>query len=705
MSKGAGNSGAVVNPELVAPAGNLESFFASLEAGADAIYLGLKTFNARRLARNFSLEELSRIVTFAHRKSVKIYVALNSLILPGEIPELVETLAVLEKIAPDALIIQDPAVLYLVFNYFPAIRLHASTLMAIHNHVGAQELKKLGAKRVVLARELSLEEIREIREATDIELEVFVHGALCYSYSGLCLASSFLGGKSGLRGNCVQPCRRLYRSRGETGYFLSANDLSAIEVVPELKRAGIEALKLEGRMKPAEYVYNVVRAYRLVLDAPRGREEDAIKKGLEILKEAPGRKPTSGYFMQSKKKVNSLDIVAPHRSGTSGIWIGTVSKKKSNRIVVKLRQELNRGDRLRPESQAGKEKQAFVVKEITKNGKIINTGKRGDVVSIRTGVRIGPGDRLFRVGSKNKNRWSSHSKLIRRLPRLNGELFSEDPHLKQYCSDALDRLKDEESRWNRLSEKSYLKISNIRLLSEAFRLPVDDVILLGTRENLEKVSKRRFGREQFDRFGWFLPPVILEKDLEYYLNAVSWYLDQGFNYWWINNWSHFKFFENRAVRLIADSGFNVSNNAELWVYRNWGCKAAVLSWEMSKSDITRLVRSKPPLPVYMTVYGYPPIFTSRVMPPIKGSKISLEGDKRSTFHVTNREGICVISPSWPVNLFEELDEIKSIGIRNFVIDCSHAHCDKKELQRVVSGYRRERTDLPRSRFNFERLAR
>ncbi len=699
MSKSEENS----KSELVAPAGNIESFFASVEAGADAVYLGLKKFSARKLARNFTLEELDRVVRLAHQKGVKVYVALNSLVFPGEIPELIDTLAMVEKIGPDALIIQDPGVLYLVFNYFPGIRIHGSTLMAIHNSLGAQVLKKLGAKRVVLARELSLDEIRIIRENNEIELEVFVHGALCYSYSGLCLASSFLGGKSGLRGNCVQPCRRLYRSRGETGYFLSANDLSALEIIPQLKKIGVEALKLEGRMKPAEYVHQVVKAYRLVLDAPAGKEKDAIDEGLEILKEAPGRKPTLGYFSQGMKKVNSLDIVAPHRSGTSGIWVGTVNKRNRNQAVIKVRNPLEIGDRLRPESQSGKEKQAFVVKEIKRRGQKVKNAARGDVVVLQTGVSLEPGDKLFKVGSKNKSRWSSHSKLMKRLPGVDKRLFAEDPAMVEYCADVLMRLRDEESRWTKLGERSYLKISRVHLLSEAFRLPIDYVLLVATKENLEKISKRRFSQEQFERFGWILPPIILQKDVEYYENAILWYLDQGFTYWWINNWSHFKFFENRGVRLVADSGFNISNNVELWVFRNWGCKAAVLSWEMSKTEIVKLIRNKPPLPVYMTVYGYPPIFVSRILPPVKSSKISLEGDKRSTFYILNREGISVISPSWPVNLFDALDEIKSIGVRNFVIDCSHHNCDKKELTRVVSGYRRERTDLPRTRFNFEKL--
>ena len=689
-------------PELVAPAGNLESFFASLEAGADAVYLGLKKYSARRLARNFTLEELSRVSNFARGKNVKVYVALNSLLFSSEIPELVKTLCVLEKINVDALIVQDPAIFYLVVNYFPGLMIHASTLMAAHNHLGVKELKKMGAKRVVLARELSVEEIREIRKKTDVELEVFVHGALCYSYSGLCLASSFLGGRSGLRGNCVQPCRRLYRSRGMVGYFLSANDLSALEIVPELKKLGVEAFKLEGRMKPAEYVYTMVKAYRIVLDAPKGKEEEAISEGLEILKDAPGRKPTKGYFVQGKRNVNSLDILAPHRSGTSGKWIGTVNKRSGNRVVVKIRQRLESGDRLRPESRAGKEKQAFIVKEIEKNGKRVTLAKKDDIVTIRTGINLEPGDKLFKVGSRTKNKWSSQSKLSKRLPPADKKKLFLNAEIASYCAKVLERVKDEENRWGRLAERSYLKIAGIHLMGEAFKFPVDYIILLASKENLEKISKRRFSKDQFSRFGWFLPPVILEKDLQYYRNAIAWYLDQGFRHWWINNWAQFGFFENRQAKIITDSSFNVSNNVELWIHRNFGCRAAVLSWEMSKSEIERLMRNKPPLPVYFQVYGYPPIFVSRIAPPVKTNRIGLEGDKKSTFNITNKEGICVISPTWPVNLFDALDEIKSLGIRNFVIDCSHSFCDKKELVRVISGYKRERSDLPRTRFNYER---
>ena len=251
-------------PELLAPAGNIESFFAALENGADAVYVGYRHFNARALAGNFTLEEIARLNQYAHRQGVKLYVALNAAVREEEIKEIVTTLSGLSQVEPDGLIIQDGSIARLCQLYFPNLNLHASTLMTIHSTAGVEQLQSMGFQRVVLARELTLKEIAHIAANTTLELEVFVHGALCYSYSGLCLTSSFYGGRSSVRGRCVQPCRRLYRSGRHQGYFFSPNDLSAIDLIPRLRRLRLAAFKIEGRMKPASYVAAVVRAYRSV---------------------------------------------------------------------------------------------------------------------------------------------------------------------------------------------------------------------------------------------------------------------------------------------------------------------------------------------------------------------------------------------------------------------------------------------------------
>lgn len=196
--------------ELLAPAGTVETFFAALENGADAVYLGLKAFSARAYAANFTLAQVSSLAQVSRQRGCKLYVALNALVKEEERPELMETLGALQEIGPDALIIQDLGVYYLVRQHYPALPVHASTLLTIHNSLGVAQAAAMGFKRVVLARELTLSELAAIRRQTRLELEVFIHGALCYSFSGLCLFSSYLGGRAATRGRCTQPCRRLY---------------------------------------------------------------------------------------------------------------------------------------------------------------------------------------------------------------------------------------------------------------------------------------------------------------------------------------------------------------------------------------------------------------------------------------------------------------------------------------------------------------
>lgn len=212
--------------ELLAPSGNIESFMAAVSAGADAVYVGLKDFSARAKAKNFSYKQLNEICSYAHDKNVKVFVALNTLIKNSEIKDVLNILEQISFAQTDAIIVQDLGVAYLSQKYFPEIRLHASTQLTIHNSYGALQAKQMGFERAVLARELSFDEIKNIKKKSDIELEIFCHGALCFCVSGLCLFSSFIGGYSGNRGHCTQPCRRLWTVDVKNGYYLSPKDFS-----------------------------------------------------------------------------------------------------------------------------------------------------------------------------------------------------------------------------------------------------------------------------------------------------------------------------------------------------------------------------------------------------------------------------------------------------------------------------------------------
>ena len=262
--------------ELLAPAGSLAALKAAVENGADAVYIGGPMFSARQKAENFTYEQMKAGIQYAHQRGCKVHVALNTIVSNEEIGALVEYGYQLAELGVDAVIVQDLGVAHLLQETLPQLPLHASTQMAIHNVPGVQYLEEHGFERVVLARETSLDAIRQIKAETDIELEVFVHGALCVAYSGQCLLSSMIGGRSGNRGLCAQPCRMQYQLMDESGkeyqsvdgqYLLSTRDLNMIHHLPDLIQAGVTSLKIEGRMKRPEYVATVVRQYRDAIDA------------------------------------------------------------------------------------------------------------------------------------------------------------------------------------------------------------------------------------------------------------------------------------------------------------------------------------------------------------------------------------------------------------------------------------------------------
>ena len=247
--------------KILAPVGGREQLIAAVRCGADAVYLGAKGFNARQNAENFEADSLPESVAYCHERDVQVYVTLNTLVMDGELPELVQTLDEIAAAGADAVIVQDLAVAALLRRRYPSLPLFASTQMSIHNGEGAVLAQALGFSQVVLARELSMEEIRAIRAAVGLELEAFVHGALCMCVSGMCYLSAMIGTRSGNRGLCAQPCRLNFRLNGRQR-ALSLKDMSHIRHIPALAEAGIGTLKIEGRMKRPEYVAAAVTACR-----------------------------------------------------------------------------------------------------------------------------------------------------------------------------------------------------------------------------------------------------------------------------------------------------------------------------------------------------------------------------------------------------------------------------------------------------------
>ena len=354
--------------ELLAPAGNFECAIAGFTYGADAIYLGLKNFSARADAFNFSNDELIAIVNFAHKNNKKVYVAINTLIQNDEIDELIEKLYWVDKANADAVIVQDFGVVNIIKTYFPNIQLHASTQMAVHNLDGAIALKNLGFSRCVLARELSFDEILYITKNCGIETEVFIHGALCYSYSGLCMYSSFIKGESANRGKCTYPCRKLY----DGVHPYSMKDLCLSDDVKKLCEIGVASLKIEGRKKTPLYVASTTDYYRKIIDGKN-------TKGLiENIKRIFARPFTNLHFYGKNKDVIDRDF-----SGPRGLFIGKVLSYKNNSIKFKTLFPIAKHDGLLITIENVEKPFGFALDNMRVKGKYVFEANKGDIAEVK----------------------------------------------------------------------------------------------------------------------------------------------------------------------------------------------------------------------------------------------------------------------------------------------------------------------------------
>ncbi|ACZ01172.1 peptidase U32 family protein [Streptobacillus moniliformis] len=400
--------------KIVGPAGNFEKLDAAIKAGADEVFLGLKGFGARRNNDNFAMKELLDGIDYAHKKGVKVLLALNTIMRDMEIKSVYKNFKPIYEHGVDAVIVQDFGLIKFLKTNFPNLVLHGSTQMTVANYVEANYLKELGLSRVVLARELSFEEIKEIRENTDIELEVFVSGSMCISYSGNCYVSSFIGGRSGNRGMCAYTCRKKFKDEeGKLSYFLSPNDQLLEEAeIKKLKDIGINAIKVEGRKKQPEYIYETVSYYRDILNGINRKSESykLFNRGY-----------SKGYFYLDDKLMN-------HKySSNFGYLLGKVENNE-----IKLLDDLILGDGIQYVNQHFEKIDGIYVNKIYKNGSKVQNAKKGDIIylpDIPKGTKY-----LYKNYSKEINDRINHDiKVVKRyknidakvIANLNNELYIE----------------------------------------------------------------------------------------------------------------------------------------------------------------------------------------------------------------------------------------------------------------------------------------
>lgn len=393
-------------PELLVPAGDFDCVRAGVQNGADCIYFGASSFSARASAKNFSLDELRQVVRYCKLRNVKTNLTLNTLVTDTEFSDAIKIAKAAYDCGVDAIIVQDLGLAKYLIKHFPGIEIHGSTQMSVHNLEGVLELEKLGFARVVLSREVPINEIEYIRNNCNVDLEIFIHGALCISYSGQCLFSSLVGGRSGNRGKCAQPCRlpyELFEYDGDNekmidkGYLLSPRDLCSLEYLPMLVKLGINSFKIEGRMKTPEYVATVTRIYRkyinLALSGDNYVIDEADKKDLLQVFNRGG---FSGGHLSVEANRN---LIYPEKPNNIGLYLGNVSNYNASKghITLKLNESLVIGDSISIDGETGK----YTVSELIKGNTNLKHASMGEVVKLgRMKGNIKPGAKVYKLSSK-----------------------------------------------------------------------------------------------------------------------------------------------------------------------------------------------------------------------------------------------------------------------------------------------------------------
>jgi len=707
--------------ELLAPAGNPEALDAAVAEGADAVYLGLKSFNARLRSSNFAWSQFEATVEAMHRRSKKVLVTVNTVLQESETERMYRFLEYLDRIGPDGLIVQDFGVLNLARTYFPKLRIHASTQMNIASARAANTMSRSGISRVVLARELGLAEIQDIKARTSCELEVFVHGALCVSESGLCLFSSYLGGKSANRGMCAQACRRLYSAEvsggSRQGYYFSPNDLQLIDRIPELVQAGVHSFKIEGRMKSAEYVGTVVSAYRYMLDHWEQDRKGAAETAKRILANDFARAKTR-YWYDSRKAENVLN---PDQAGGTGIFLGKIERVKVDgetkfALLKGGSYDPDAGDSIRLHKKDDSDRVSHKVKEVDQSG-----GTRW--IDIPDGY--GTGDPVYllqtKAMSKRYPRVLPNDLAAYRSQPSDGKLAKLRLELpaqqkadtgKGAAKGALKKAHEDASVF---PDGIYAQVSTIEdlylLLSDR---PVRAILELNketikalTGANPSDAGSPSAGaqpaalpfakRELIISLDPFLPQEI-EDGLSTTLDEL---VENGYSHFIVNNPGHIGMLRNRGLKLIAGPYLYSFNRwAADWLVKQ-GLQALVTPLENSRDNLEETFDPEFRKNVFITVFAYPALFRMRFSLPESYDFTFFSDRQGGRFKALTTDEGSFVFPEFPFSIADKIGAIEKTGFGRFIVDLSKTRVKRSDY-RIIMESCRKGTQLPDvSRFNWK----
>jgi len=627
-------------PMILAPAGERDSFLAAISAGADAIYCGVKSFSARMQAQNFNVEELASLTALAHDNNVAVYLTLNSMIRESEIFGLDRWLSnIIHKINPDALIIQDLSFIPLARSQGFKGEIHLSTLANVTFFEALRWVQSLiDVDCVVLPRELSIDEIKSMANACSkkLSLEVFVHGALCYGVSGRCYWSSFLGGKSGLRGQCVQPCRRIYNYKGHKKRYFSCADL-CLDVLAKtlLKIPQVRAWKIEGRKKGPHYVYHTTLAYKIMRDY--GNEPEQKKRALALLEYALGRDGTHYQFLPQRQ----YHPISTENETGSGYKIAKVSGMKSKRFFSP-REPLFPGDRLRIGYEDQKGHQIQKMKQsIPKGGKwFFQKNESAPLPEI--------GSPVFLIDRKDPALMEKIRTLNDQLPLITNEQSSEfHPIHKQSISKRSAGV-----------YRNTLDISVFRQIEGGSHRNQGAWL---SRNNAEKISKK-----MIPNIWWWLPPVIWPEHERQWEKRIATVWQHGARRFVVNAPWQACFFNPSKCKLWAGPFCNISNSYEINLLASKRFSGVIISPELTKNDILSIPENIK-LPLGIVISGLWPLSISRIPPSeIRPNQPFMSPKGELSWYAAYDDHLHWVFPNWPINLMPVKHALIKAGYYMFI---------------------------------------
>ena len=686
--------------ELLAPAGNIEALDAAIGEGADAVYLGLKSFNARLRTTNFAWNQFEAAVNSVHKLGKKVYVTVNTVLEEQETERMYRFLSYLDKIGPDGLIVQDFGIVRMIQQFFPNLNLHASTQMNIASSKAANVMSKSGFKRVVLARELGLEEIKQIKERTNVELEVFVHGALCVSESGLCLFSSYLGGKSANRGMCAQACRRLYEAETaggvEQGFYFSPYDLQLIELVPDLVLAGVNSFKIEGRMKSAEYVGSVVSAYRYMLDHWQEDKKGSIATAKRMLSTDFARAKTLYWYSSSKAE----NILNPQQPSGTGIYLGKITqvKKLSPELSSDTQTNIERyavlkggsyapdiGDSIRLHKKDDSVRKSHKIKSIYEDGE-------QNWIDIPQG--FGTGDSVYLLQTKAMSKRYQHV--------LPNDISRYRTQPGAQVLPVLDLTPLEKNSLDLMPEGIYIQVSTIKdLYVVQSEQPVRVILELNSlTEDALLVKKEKL---PFSKRLIFisLDPYLPQSKEDSLFEIVSKLVDEGFTNWIINNPAHIVMLKQLKIFMIAGPYLYTFNRWAVSWLENQGITGLITPIENSKRNIEATFELNQRKRVMITLFAYPALFRMRFELPKSYDFLYFKDREDSVFKILSSEDGSYVLPEQPFSILDKSKSIKEMGFSRFLIDLSKTDVKKGDLKKIMSSFYTSKPLPEVSRFNWK----